>query len=125
MKRIFTITFMFAMSIISAMSQNNRIITGVVMDGELENEPLIGATVGVGDKKVQTGTVTDINGKFSISVPVDAQSLRVSYVGYESKVVSLQPGVDNYTITLSIAGESINEVVVTGYQNIDLSLIHI
>ena len=119
MKRIFTITFMFAMSIISAMSQNNRIITGVVMDGELENEPLIGATVGVGDKKVQTGTVTDINGKFSISVPVDVQSLRVSYVGYESKVVSLQPGVDNYTITLSIAGESINEVVVTGYQNID------
>ena len=119
MKRIFTITFMFAMSIISAMSQNNRIITGVVMDGELENEPLIGATVGVGDKRVQTGTVTNINGKFSISVPVDAQSLRVSYVGYESKVVSLQPGVDNYTITLSIAGESINEVVVTGYQNID------
>ena len=102
-----------------AMAQEFRTITGVVMDGELENEPLIGATVGVGDNKVQTGTVTDINGKFSISVPVDAQSLRVSYVGYESKVVSLQPGVDNYTITLSIAGESINEVVVTGYQNID------
>ena len=119
MKRIFTITFMFAMSIISAMSQNNRIITGVVMDGELENEPLIGATVGVGHKRVQTGTVTDIHGKFSISVPDDAKSIRVSYVGYDSKEVPLQAGVSNYNVKLYASGQSIGEVVVTGYQNID------
>ena len=119
MKRIFTITFMFAMSIISAMSQNNRTITGVVMDGELENEPLIGATVGVGHKRVQTGTVTDIHGKFSISVPDDAKSIRVSYVGYDSKEIPLQAGVSNYNVKLYASGQSIGEVVVTGYQNID------
>ena len=107
------------MSMISAMSQNNRIITGVVMDGELENEPLIGATVGVGHKRVQTGTVTDIHGKFSISVPDDAKSIRVSYVGYDSKEIPLQAGVGNYNVKLYASGQSIGEVVVTGYQNID------
>ena len=110
---------MFAMSIISAVSQNVRTITGVVMDGELENEPLIGATVGIGDKKVQVGTVTDVNGRFSISVPEDAKSLKVSYVGYDSKVIILKAGVDSYNVKLSASGQSIGEVVVTGYQNID------
>ena len=102
-----------------AMAQEFRTITGVVMDGELENEPLIGATVGVGDNKVQTGTVTDINGKFTLSVPDDAQSFRVSYVGYDSKVVVLKAGVSDYVIKLMASGHSIGEVVVTGYQNID------
>jgi len=102
-----------------ATAQDERTITGTVMDGELENEPLIGATVGVGHKRVQTGTVTDIHGKFSISVPADAQSIRVSYVGYDAKTVVLKEGISHYTVTLSASGHSIGEVVVTGYQNID------
>ena len=117
------IIFNFQFSIINlsaqALAQDVRTITGIVMDGELENEPLIGATVGVGDKKVQTGTVTDINGKFSINVPANAQTIRVSYVGYDSKVIVLKTGVNYYKVSLSASGQSIGEVVVTGYQNID------
>ena len=119
MKRLFTILLILVGGIAGALSQNSRTITGVVMDGELDNEPLIGATVGVGDKKVQTGTVTDINGKFTLTVPEDAQSIRVSYVGYDAKTVLLKPGVSHYSVTLSASGHSISEVVVTGYQNID------
>ena len=119
MKRLFTILLILVGGIAGALSQNSRTITGVVMDGELDNEPLIGATVGVGDKKVQTGTVTDINGKFTLTVPEDAQSIRVSYVGYDAKTVLLKSGVSHYNVTLSASGHSISEVVVTGYQNID------
>ena len=119
-RKIAALVIIFISSIFSVIqAQNNRTITGVVMDGELDNEPLIGATVGVGDKRVQTGTVTDINGKFSISVPDDAKSIRVSYVGYDSKEVPLQAGVSNYNVKLYASGQSISEVVVTGYQNID------
>lgn len=110
---------MLALCFMGATAQDERTITGTVMDGELENEPLIGATVGVGDKKVQTGTVTDISGKFTLTVPADAQSIRVSYVGYDAKTVVLKEGISHYTVTLSASGHSIGEVVVTGYQNID------
>ena len=119
MKRLLAISLMFVLCFMGAIAQDMRTITGVVMDGELENEPLIGATVGVGDKKIQTGTVTDVNGKFTLSVPEEAQSIRVSYVGYDVKTVLLKPGVSHYSVTLSASGHSISEVVVTGYQNID------
>ncbi|MBQ9560831.1 MAG: SusC/RagA family TonB-linked outer membrane protein [Prevotella sp.] len=119
MKRLLTISLMLALCFMGATAQDERTITGTVMDGELENEPLIGATVGVGDKKVQTGTVTDISGKFTLTVPADAQSIRVSYVGYDAKTVVLKEGISHYTVTLSASGHSIGEVVVTGYQNID------
>ena len=119
MKRLLAISLMLVLCFMGAIAQDMRTITGVVMDGELENEPLIGATVGVGDKKIQTGTVTDVNGKFTLSVPEEAQSIRVSYVGYDVKTVLLKPGVSHYSVTLSASGHSISEVVVTGYQNID------
>ncbi len=119
MKRLLAISLMLVLCFMGAIAQDMRTITGVVMDGELENEPLIGATVGVGDKKIQTGTVTDVNGKFTLSVPEEAQSIRVSYVGYDAKTVLLKPGVSHYSVTLSASGHSISEVVVTGYQNID------
>ena len=119
MKRLLAISLMLVLCFMGAIAQDMRTITGVVMDGELENEPLIGATVGVGDKKIQTGTVTDVNGKFTLSVPEEAQSIRVSYVGYDAKIVLLKPGVSHYSVTLSASGHSISEVVVTGYQNID------
>ena len=57
-------------------SAANRTITGVVISGE-DNEPLIGASVYVhtdelkknGSSEVSLGTVTDIDGKFSLSIP--------------------------------------------------------
>lgn len=101
------------------MMAQDRIVTGTVMDGEMEGEPLIGATVSIGDGKVGQGTITDYNGHFSLKVPAGTKKLTVSYVGYESKVITLTASTNDYSIQLPADSKSLNEVVVTGYQKID------
>ena len=76
-------------------------------------EPLIGATVVI-KQHLGIGTVTDLNGKFSISVPDDAQTLVFSYIGY----LSLEVTIGNRTelnISLKSDSEALDEVVVVGY----------
>ena len=104
---------------IQVMTAQERTISGTVMDGELKDEPLIGATVSVGDAKVSSGTITDYHGHFTLTIPASATTIKVSYVGYESKVVTLNPVSAVYHITLSAVSNSVGEVVVTGYQQID------
>ena len=101
------------------MMAQERIVTGTVMDGEMEGEPLIGATVSIGDGKVGQGTITDYNGHFSLKVPAGTKKLTVSYVGYESRVINLTASTNDYSIQLPADSKSLNEVVVTGYQKID------
>ena len=101
------------------MMAQERIVTGTVMDGEMEGEPLIGATVSIGDGKVGQGTITDYNGHFSLKVPAGTKKLTVSYVGYESKVITLTASTNDDSIQLPADSKSLNEVVVTGYQKID------
>lgn len=101
------------------MMAQERIVTGTVMDGEMEGEPLIGATVSIGDGKVGQGTITDYNGHFSLKVPAGTKKLTVSYVGYESRVITLTASTNDYSIQLPADSKSLNEVVVTGYQKID------
>ena len=101
------------------MMAQERIVTGTVMDGEMEGEPLIGATVSIGDGKVGQGTITDYNGHFSLKVPAGTKKLTVSYVGYESKVITLTASTNDYSIQLPADSKSLSEVVVTGYQKID------
>ena len=102
-----------------SVAAQERIVTGVVMDGELEGEPLIGATVSVGDGKVGQGTITDYEGHFSIKVPANCTKLTVSYVGYESRIINLETGKMEYSVSLPADNTSLSEVVVTGYQKID------
>lgn len=117
MRKIFLLTIALV-SALTLMAQE-RVVTGVVMDGELEGEPLIGATVSIGDGKVGKGTVTDYNGRFTLKVPSDTKKLTVSYVGYESRVINLTAATSDYSVQLPADSKSLNEVVVTGYQNID------
>lgn len=71
----------------------NRTITGVVISGE-DNEPLIGASVYVsadelkkaGVPQTSLGTITDIDGKFSLSVPEKVTRIHCSYIGLKNKV---------------------------------------
>jgi len=116
MKRLYVLMLLVACA---ASMFAQRAITGVVMDGEMRGETLMGATVAYKNKGVTNGTVTDAEGKFSITVPSDVKSLTVSYLGYQSKEVALTPGVDKYTVTLSFAKNDLAELVVTGYQQID------
>lgn len=74
-------------------------------------EPVVGATVRVAGSSV--GTVTDVNGNFSLTLPVGGKELKVSYVGMDEKTVRIQGA--NMTIMLTEDEHSLNEVVVTGY----------
>lgn len=90
-------------------------IEGVVIDAKTK-ETLVGATVMVTDgtqKDGVRGSITDVNGKFSLQVPRKA-SIKVSYMGYE--VVSLQVTKESTTMKIALKpdGQMVDEVVVTG-----------
>lgn len=59
-------------------------VSGVVVDSN--GEPLIGATIR--EKESGNGTITDVDGKFTLSIPVDAVIV-VSYVGYRDKLIAV------------------------------------
>lgn len=90
----------------SAMAQTK--ISGTVVSAS-DGEPLIGATVKV--VGANDGTITDIDGHFTLNVQPNAK-LSVSYVGFKTTEVAAS---DNMVIKLA-DGEELNEVVVTGYQ---------
>jgi TonB-linked SusC/RagA family outer membrane protein len=91
--------------------QAGRRITGVVTD---ENgEPIIGANVVV--KGTTNGTVTGVNGEFSLSVtPSPNNFFKISYIGYITKEVSIDDNT-HFTITLTEDSNALDEVVVVGY----------
>ena len=85
-----------------------RTISGVVSDEK--SESLVGASVLV--KGTQNGTVTDLNGRFSLSVPENA-TLVVSFTGFTTKEIAV--GTQS-TISVTLEeGVGLNEVVVVGY----------
>ena len=96
-----------------------RTITGIVLDETSKNEGLVGAMIAIKDGKSTKGTVTDSEGKFLLSLSADIKVMTVSSMGYETKKVTLEPGVSHYTITLHPVNQNLDEFVVTGYQQID------
>ena len=90
-------------------NQQKKIITGTVVDPN--GEAVIGANVVV--KGTTNGTITDMDGKFSLEVPEGAMLL-VSYIGYgdyETKVGNQS----NLSITLKEDSQALDELVVVGY----------
>jgi TonB-linked SusC/RagA family outer membrane protein len=82
-----------------------------------EGDPLIGVTVRVKDD-LSTGTVTDFDGKYELTVPNGSSVLVLSYTGYKTQEVA----VNNRTmidITLATDTETLQEVVVVGYGYVD------
>lgn len=89
-------------------------VSGTVISAR-DREPLIGATVIVLDNKGQgsrNGTLTDLNGKFSIQVPYKA-SVQISFVGFEKHSMQVTGDMRDIEIALQ-AGTDIDEVIVTG-----------
>lgn len=84
-------------------------ITGTVVDDA--GIPVIGANVMV--KGTTNGTITDMDGRFTLDVPKDAV-LEVSYIGYSSQMVKVGEQ-KNLTITLSEDTQALDEIVVVGY----------
>lgn len=84
-------------------------VTGTVVSQE-DNLPVVGATIQV--PGTQIGAVTNIDGKFSLTVPSGKSTLRISYVGMETLEVSARP---NMRIVLTGDRQSLDEVVVVAY----------
>lgn len=92
------------------MQENQRKhITGVVEDSN--GSPLIGANVI--EKGTSNGTITDLNGKYSLYV-YDNATLQVSYIGFLSQTLKVKNN-KIYNIKLEEDARSLNEVVVVGY----------
>ena len=73
-------------------------ITGTVSNKY--NASLIGANIVV--KGTTTGTITDLDGSFSLNIPIGATHIIVSYTGYEDKQIKLSRSNRNYNIILSL-----------------------
>ena len=96
-------------SIVSTPQQNTRQITGTVIDAT--GMPIIGANVMV--KGTTNGTITDIDGKFTLEVAKDA-ILQVSYIGYMNQEIPVG-NKSVLSISLQEDTQKLDEVVVIGY----------
>ncbi|MFK2504976.1 SusC/RagA family TonB-linked outer membrane protein [Bacteroides fragilis] len=126
MKRhVFILLLSFAGVLTSAFAASRQ-VQGVVISSE-DNMPLIGASVYIkaedlskdGNSPTITGVITDIDGKFNISVPEGVTRLFCSYVGHEVQELKLVPGKDQYEIMLFPSAQMLDAVVVTGYQTVE------
>ncbi len=105
--------FGWAMLLIFCSSQVSaqNIIRGTVSD-ENSGEPLPGVSIVVSG--TTQGTISDVDGNFSLSVPEDANELIFSMVGYSREVVQMD-GSANLEVSMSESTTALEEVVVTGY----------
>lgn len=94
----------------SAVSAQNISVKGIVVDNS--NEPMIG--VSILEKGTSNGTVTDLDGNFSLNVK-SGSYLIVSYVGFKSQEVKAS---SRLSIVLEEDSEVLNEVVVIGYGSV-------
>lgn len=126
MKRhVFIFLFSLAGMLTSAFAANRQ-VQGVVISSE-DNLPLIGASVYVkaedlaksGASQSMTGVITDIDGKFTLSVPDNVTRIFCSYVGHDVQEVKLVAGKNQYEIVLSPSAHMLDAVVVTGYQTVE------
>lgn len=90
-------------------NQQTRTVKGTVVDES--GEPVIGANVKV--VGTTTGSITDLDGNFSVSVTTGKQ-LEISFIGYTPQVVNI-PASGTITITMKEDSKLLDEVVVVGY----------
>lgn len=94
---------------IGSISQQ-KTINGKVLDAT--GEPIIGANVIV--KGTTNGTITDLDGNFTLNVPSECV-LQVSYIGFNTQEVKVTSTTNNLTVSLKEDTETLDEVVVVGY----------
>lgn len=94
---------------IAAVSAQNRQITGQVTDGK---EPIIGASVSV--KGTSIGTATDVNGRYTLTIPASAQTLLVKAVGMKSQELSIA-GLSEINVKMGPDVVKLDETVITAF----------
>lgn len=88
------------------------VVTGAVVDAT-DGSPLIGINVLVRGSSV--GTITDVEGKFSLNVPEESKALVFSCIGYQEQEVALKSKQKMLNVSMHEDAELLDEVVVIGY----------
>ena len=110
--------------------QNQKRVSGIVVDAS--KMPIPGASVYISSSMVGSktkeegvldgamlGTTTDFDGNFEMNISETIKSLVVSYMGFKTKTIDVSGTSINLTIVLEESTESLEEVVITGYQKIE------
>ncbi len=106
--RLGSLLLLLCMTVVVSTAQKS--ISGTVTDAE-SNEALIGANILVKDSSA--GTITDIDGNYTIDLPAGSNTIIVSYTGYSDQMVSVG---DRSVVNVALAvGQQLDEVVVVGY----------
>lgn len=92
-------------------SDGSNVVSGKIVSAD-DGDPMIGATVTV--KGTNLGTVSDIDGNYSIVLPQNSRQLTFSYIGYLSQTHTVDPG-STLNIRLKEDQASLQEVTVVGY----------
>ena len=87
-----------------------KTVTGQVFDEF--GDPMIGVTIAV--QGTTTGTITDMDGNFSIAVPAGAKTLEIRYIGYQTITMSAQQ-TKKLVLNMQPDNVGLDEVVVVGY----------
>ena len=91
-------------------SQSRKQITGSVQD--VQGNPLIG--VSILEPGTSNGTITDMNGTYSLNISSTNATLRFSYIGYEEQLIKIQ-GRNVINVKMNEETSNLDEVVVVGY----------
>lgn len=108
MKKVFMLTFLFLVATLGFAQERN--VKGTVTSTE-DGSPIPGVSISV--KGTTTGTISDINGNYAVSVP-DNATLVFSFIGLKRQEI---PVAGKSTINVQMENESldVDEVVVVGY----------
>jgi TonB-linked SusC/RagA family outer membrane protein len=105
--------FFFATGSLSILSAQT--LKGTVLDSET-NEPVIGAAILVKGDAKNTGTVTDIDGGFTLDIAKLPIIIEVSYIGYKTQEIDIYEISDPLIVSLVENSNLLDEIVVIGYQ---------
>ncbi len=101
-------------------SAQKRTVTGTVIGPD--KQPVIGATVFASDAQKGSlplaGTTTDLDGRFSLSIPAEAVSMTAQFIGYEAETLQIGGGKTVYDFALKESSVMMEEVVAIGYAKV-------
>lgn len=109
--KTFAVTLLLTLAACIGAFAQNRTVSGKILDNQ--QQPLIGAAVMISG--TNTGTTTDVDGNFSMSVPSGDVVLEVSSLGYITRKVSVPATKSSVNVTLEEDNMTLNETVVVGY----------
>lgn len=110
------LTMASAIAITASAFAQSRTISGKIVDAN--GEPVIGASAIV--KGTSNGSITDLDGKFSIKDVPENGTITVSYIGYKSQTISVK-GKNTISIVLQEDNTSLDDVIVIGYGSVKKS----